>query len=317
MLDTHSHLADPVAFPPADLPGVLARAAAAGVVGVVVVTEAAADIPRMLALTSPPPLPLPLPQPPPRVPVRLFPAIGVHPAVVSALPTDAAAVEEVAVAMAAAADAGAALVAVGEIGLDYTPRVLASGSGVGGGGSSDAAPVQPTAESAADAIRSRQVAALHTQLDAAAALGVPATVHSRGAGRHVVALLVARASDGRPTPRVVLHAFDGRPVHAAAAVAAGAYLSIPPSVVRAPPAGGGGSATMRKWLPRVPLGRLLLESDAPALGPVPGERGEPAHVRRAAEMVAALRGVAVADVLAAVDATAREVFPRTYGRMPG
>lgn len=74
---------------------------------------------------------------------------------------------------------------------------------------------------------------------------------------------------------------------------------------------------MRKWLPRVPLGRLLWESDAPALGPVAGERGEPAHVARAAEMVAALRGMAVADVLAAVDATAREVFPRAFVEVPG
>lgn len=74
---------------------------------------------------------------------------------------------------------------------------------------------------------------------------------------------------------------------------------------------------MRKWLPRVPVGRLLWESDAPALGPVAGERGEPAHVRGTAGVVAAARGVPVADLLVTVEATARHVFPRAYRGAPG
>jgi len=326
MLDTHAHLCDTVAFPPGDIPPLLARAAAAGVTAVIIVTESAADIPRTLELCSlPPQPPVPAadalaatgppdangspaaaaaaaPPPPPSHGVRLLPAFGVHPETVSACATDAAADAAVAAAMDAAATAGATLGAIGEIGLDYTQRVLARGAAAGAD---------------ADAVRRRQLRALHAQLDVAAALGLPATVHSRGAGRHVVAALAARAAatPPRPTAPVVLHAFDGRAVHAAAAVAAGAYLSIPPSVVREAAAGGGGA--MRKWLPRVPLGRLLWESDAPALGPVAGERNEPANVVRAAEMVAALRGVPVAHVTAAVDATARRVCPRAFSSEAG
>ena len=61
----------------------------------------------------------------------------------------------------------------------------------------------------------------------------------------------------------------------------------------------------------VPSDRLLLETDSPFLAPVPyrGKRNEPAHVVRVAETVAALRGVAVAEVAD----TTRANFERLFG----
>ena len=61
----------------------------------------------------------------------------------------------------------------------------------------------------------------------------------------------------RQCRRAVLHAFDGKAHYAQAAAAAGYYLSVPPCARRSP--------LMQKWIKRVPLDRLLLETDAPAL----------------------------------------------------
>jgi TatD DNase family protein len=60
----------------------------------------------------------------------------------------------------------------------------------------------------------------------------------------------------------------------------------------------------------VPLDRLLVETDAPYLAPVPhrGRRNEPANVRLVAEAVAATRGDAFAVVAEATTANARRLF---------
>ncbi len=60
----------------------------------------------------------------------------------------------------------------------------------------------------------------------------------------------------------------------------------------------------------MPLDRLLVETDAPYLAPVPrrGERNEPAWVVHTAAAVAAARGMEPGDLEAAVDRNAAEVF---------
>jgi TatD DNase family protein len=73
--------------------------------------------------------------------------------------------------------------------------------------------------------------------------------------------------------------------------------------------------TFRNWtrddvIRAVPLGRLLVETDAPYLAPTPhrGHRNEPAFVRRVAEQVAVVRGVAVDDLIARTGENAQRVF---------
>jgi TatD DNase family protein len=65
---------------------------------------------------------------------------------------------------------------------------------------------------------------------------------------------------------------------------------------------------------RVPLERMLIETDSPYLAPVPhrGRRNEPAYVRHVAEEIARLRGVPVATIAEATSAN----FFRLFGVGP-
>jgi TatD DNase family protein len=73
--------------------------------------------------------------------------------------------------------------------------------------------------------------------------------------------------------------------------------------------------TFKNWrlddaILETPLDRLLLETDAPYLAPVPyrGKRNEPAFVRRVAERVAAVRAISVEELIAATGQNAGRVF---------
>ena len=115
-------------------------------------------------------------------------------------------------------------------------------------------------------------------VDLSLELNLPLNVHSRSAGRDTIAVLLERGAK-----RVQLHAFDGKASTAQPAVEAGFFFSVPPSVVR--------SRQKQKLVKRLPLSRLLLETDSPVLGAEAGERNEPARVRVALSTVAEIQGI--------------------------
>lgn len=115
-------------------------------------------------------------------------------------------------------------------------------------------------------------------------LDLPLNVHSRSAGRQAVSLLLDSGAR-----KVQLHAFDGRAGAAMEAVEAGYYFSVPPSVVR--------SRQKQKLVGHLPMSCLLLETDSPVLGPVCGQRNEPAHIRIAAEEVARIKNLPLKAVV--------------------
>lgn len=144
-------------------------------------------------------------------------------------------------------------------------------------------------------VRERQHAIFTRFVRLALDLDLPLSVHSRSAGRHAVAMLQELGAR-----RVCLHAFDGKARYAREAAEAGFYLSVPPSVTR--------SAQKRKLVAAVPLERLLLETDAPVLGPDRDARNEPANLGISARAIAELKGVDEGDVLAACAANTRALF---------
>ena len=130
-------------------------------------------------------------------------------------------------------------------------------------------------------------------------LELPLNVHSRSAGRHTIAFLKEHGAK-----QVLLHAFDGRASGAMAGVELDYYFSIPPSIVRSP--------QKQKLVRHLPLDRLLLESDAPVLGPEPTARNEPKNVRLACEAIAQIKALPVTDVARVTTENARCLFPRAF-----
>lgn len=126
-------------------------------------------------------------------------------------------------------------------------------------------------------------------------LDLPLNVHSRSAGRATIALLLERGAR-----RVQLHAFDGRAAAALPAAEAGYFFSVPPSVLRSP--------QKQKLVRRLPLERLLLETDSPVLAAEPGSRNEPARITLALAAIAELKGVAVEAVREATAANTLALY---------
>jgi len=123
-------------------------------------------------------------------------------------------------------------------------------------------------------------------IDLAIELDLPLNVHSRSAGNQAIAMLLDRSAT-----RVQMHAFDGKASAARAALAAGFFFSIPPSLVR--------SRQKQKLVKNLPLDALLLETDSPVLGPEPQKRNEPANLLLAAKMIAELKNTPLDRVVEA------------------
>ena len=151
--------------------------------------------------------------------------------------------------------------------------------------------------------------ALTAQLELSVELGLPVIIHNRDASEDVVRLLTAVAQESRKEKRDaekrgVLHSFSADWATAEAALGLGFYLGFtgPLTYKKAD--------ELRASAARVPLDRVLIETDAPFLAPHPfrGKRNEPAHVRLVAERLAEVRGLSLAEVAAATTANALELF---------
>ncbi len=146
-----------------------------------------------------------------------------------------------------------------------------------------------------------QVVSLHRHLSLAVEFDLPVILHCRDAFERIHSEL--RAWRGRGV-RGVLHCFTGTPSDVSNLAEFGLHVGI------------GGVATfprnhsLREALRSVPHDRLLLETDAPWLAPVPvrGQRNEPAHVSHVATSVANTIGIDVNDLAALTTLNARSLF---------
>ncbi|ETN68560.1 hydrolase, TatD family [Necator americanus] len=124
---------------------------------------------------------------------------------------------------------------------------------------------------------------------------LPMTVHSRSATGDTVDFLIENAAD-----RVALHAFNGTLEEALRGLQAGFFFSIPPSFTT--------GDHKRFLLEAVPIEQLLLETDSPVLGPVRGERNEPANLKLSADFIAEVKNLPVEEVISATTANARKLL---------
>ena len=104
--------------------------------------------------------------------------------------------------------------------------------------------------------------------------------------------------------RGVIHCFTGNYEAARAYLDLGFYLSFSGIITfkKAEP--------LRDVIRKIPLDRMLVETDAPYLTPVPhrGRRNEPAYVRLVAETAANVRGITVEEVGRITSANAQNLF---------
>ncbi|MDX2160496.1 MAG: TatD family hydrolase [bacterium] len=173
----------------------------------------------------------------------IFSAAGIHPNSTAAFaPDDLIWIEQAA--------RREKVVAIGEIGLDYHW---------------DTSPKRV------------QRQAFEAQLSLAAALELPVIIHNRDAHEDVMSILETWVTTLSPAMREnpgVLHSFSAPKSIADRAIAAGFYLGFTGPITYK------NADELRRIAARVPLERILVETDAPYLTPVPhrGERNEPAFI---------------------------------------
>jgi TatD DNase family protein len=165
------------------------------------------------------------------------------------------------------------VVAIGEIGLDYYR---------------DMSP------------RPVQAKAFHKQLELAVALRMPVVIHTREAMADTVAILREFVPH---LNGAVFHCFPGDRADAERVFALGCIISV------------GGVITyknsgMARVAADVPMDKLMLETDAPYLAPVPhrGKTNHPAYVRLVAQKLAELRGISEEEVERVTDRTCRKFY---------
>jgi TatD DNase family protein len=138
------------------------------------------------------------------------------------------------------------------------------------------------------------------QLGLARELKMPVVIHCRDSMGEVYDIL-SRHGAGLSG---VMHCFSGNWEEAEQFLAMGFYISI------AGPVTFGKSGSLTEVAEKVPLDRLLLETDALYLAPVPcrGKRNEPAYLVHTARRVAEIRRLSFATVAAATSANAARLF---------
>ncbi len=166
-----------------------------------------------------------------------------------------------------------------------------------------------------------QQAAFLAQMELAAAAAKPIILHCRTSELATPAaqarfgpadawedLLALVTEHWQPTGLPgIMHCFSGTPGHALRSVAAGFCISFAGNLTY--PA----TSRIRDAAAAIPLDRLLIETDAPFLAPIPhrGERNEPALIRHTADALAALRRISPEELAAVTSANFVTLFPTT------
>lgn len=150
--------------------------------------------------------------------------------------------------------------------------------------------------------RATQLEVFERQLALAAECGLPASLHIRDAWDDCFRMLEAH----NPAARGVFHCFTGGREEARRALDLGWCLSFSGMLTFAK------ADVLREVAAWAPADRLLVETDAPFLAPVPhrGRRNEPAFVASTAARLAELRGVTLEQVAELTSANFFRLFPR-------
>ena len=146
----------------------------------------------------------------------------------------------------------------------------------------------------------QQLDAFETQLDWAKQLGLPLSIHCRNAFDKMVRILEHKQDGGL---RGIMHCFTGTEEEAKAYLELGFHLGL------------GGVTTykncgVKDYLPSLPINRIVLETDAPYLAPVPcrGKRNEPAFLVHTAQKIADVLQIPVEELAEVTTKNVQSLF---------
>ena len=154
--------------------------------------------------------------------------------------------------------------------------------------------------------RDVQQASFRAHIRGARLARVPLCIHARDADADIASILREEREEGGPFD-FLLHCFSSGRGLAEAALDMGGYFSFS-GILTFP------KSTENRDIARdLPADRLLVETDAPYLAPVPyrGKRNEPAHVAHTAARLAEIRGLDVPALAALTTSNFRRLFKRT------
>jgi TatD DNase family protein len=254
LIDSHCHLDY---FAPEELPGVLARAEAAGVHEMVTIGTTMRQSPEAVALAE--------------AHGNVWCTVGVHPHHAAEAPiphpVDLARLAE-----------HPRVIGIGESGLDYFY---------------DRAPREVQQENFRVHIRAARLTEL------------PLAIHARDADDDIARILQEERDSGGDFD-FLLHCFSSSRRLARVAVQMGGFVSFS-GILTFPK-----SDELREIARELPEDRILVETDAPYLAPLPvrGKRNEPANVRHTAEALARVRGVSLDEVAALTTANFLRLFQK-------
>lgn len=240
---------------------VINKAKEDGLKGMISVTESADDVQPLIEMVK-------------NYPNYCFAGLGVHPVQKDGDKERSATMEDLEKMLPHLVDHLSEIVCIGEIGLDFTPRVCSSEN---------------------DKLVQRHV--FSEQIKFADQNNLPINVHSRSAGRPVIKLL--KEANAR---NVLLHAFDGKTSVAMEGASHGFFFSFPPSIVR--------SEQKDKIVRALPLDRILLETDSPALGPEKMIRNEPVNTRISFEYIAQAKKLDHESLANILMENTKKLFPK-------
>lgn len=153
--------------------------------------------------------------------------------------------------------------------------------------------------------RARQQASFRAHIAAARATGLPIVVHTRDAEEDTATIL--RDEMGKGAYPGVIHCFTASKAFADIALDLGFYISISGIVTFK------NARDLQETAAQLPIERLLIETDAPFLAPVPhrGKTGEPSFVADTAAFLADLRGEDVAQLKQVTARNFHTLFAKT------
>lgn len=152
--------------------------------------------------------------------------------------------------------------------------------------------------------RPAQQSSFRSHIEAAREAGLPLIVHTRDADDDTIAILVEEYRNGPFTG--LIHCFSTSRYLAEKAIEIGFHISLSGIVTFK------AAADLQDTVRALPLDRLLIETDAPYLAPVPkrGKRNEPAFVVHTAAAVAALKQIEMAELAQATSDNFFRLFAR-------